>query len=396
MTVYASARELFDLFCVGQSEETFVATVATDAVFLRINNEQSIKHRYLMSTAKSVVRSQFKLNVLANKLDWNDSQTPQGFVNVTLAGALQIRRRNAQTLRVQVVLKPLGSCEHSDVIAPGMDNGILLHNKATGLKVHMVARDTDGHAIVRTRCEFKAWLVYNNSNKDELAVVRDGHNGSIYTAAIPADFLRRKGEYHVEVKMLKAWNGTAEADCTPQKWVQARSMFRVECAGGFYANQGDNNCKHKDLNSVCKTASISTDGLPVKLSNDTTTMIGQSSKLTVTTALTSAELSAEPPCSGWSPSSGKWKGAGGSCATWGSRATWCYADSDYSGPGHESLKESDTYHGKFYLPCEPAYVVLLVPLQVSINAMTRSMRLHARMVTGYKQVSTKCKGRGVI
>jgi hypothetical protein len=96
---------------------------------------------------------------------------------------------------VNVDVKPFGSCEHSNVTMTGMSNMTLLHDSTADLKVQMVARDTDGHTIVRTACEFKVWLVHENSQPNELVVIRDGSDGSSYSATVPLGSLQREGTY---------------------------------------------------------------------------------------------------------------------------------------------------------------------------------------------------------
>merc|ERR1711865_563771 len=57
-------------------------------------------------------------------------------------------------------------------------------------------------------------------------------------------------------------------------------------------------------------------------------------------------------CTGWTPKTGKWKGTGAKCAWWGWTTQWCYVQKSYVGPGHEFVKPSLVYPGKFYAPCE--------------------------------------------
>merc|ERR1711957_944846 len=61
--------------------------------------------------------------------------------------------------------------------------------------------------------------------------------------------------------------------------------------------------------------------------------------------------SAPKNCSGWVPSSGANKGKGGSCGKWGQTFDWCYVDHSYAGPGHEYIKPSKDYPGKFFSFC---------------------------------------------
>lgn len=56
-------------------------------------------------------------------------------------------------------------------------------------------------------------------------------------------------------------------------------------------------------------------------------------------------------CSGWKPQTGKWKGTGNKCAFFGWTTEWCYVSENYVGPGHEFVKPSSSYKGKFYSPC---------------------------------------------
>ena len=60
-------------------------------------------------------------------------------------------------------------------------------------------------------------------------------------------------------------------------------------------------------------------------------------------------------CSGWTPTTGKGNGTGGTCATWGleSTGTWCYVKEDYRGPLGELAKDSKMYLNRFYGPCKP-------------------------------------------
>lgn len=71
------------------------------------------------------------------------------------------------------------------------------------------------------------------------------------------------------------------------------------------------------------------------------------------------------PCSGWTPSTGKWKGTGASCATWGWSRPWCFVSSDYSGPGYEFMLRSHKYPTKFFIACTPpsAGTAAAVPVQ---------------------------------
>ena len=57
-------------------------------------------------------------------------------------------------------------------------------------------------------------------------------------------------------------------------------------------------------------------------------------------------------CSGWSPSTKKYKGQGGSCKHWGWMVRWCYAKKKGKCKGHELMKPSNTYAGKYYAPWE--------------------------------------------
>ena len=57
-------------------------------------------------------------------------------------------------------------------------------------------------------------------------------------------------------------------------------------------------------------------------------------------------------CAGWTPTSGKFKGQGGSCAKWGSSYDWCYVAKDYAGPGHEFILPSNEYPNMYYMPCK--------------------------------------------
>ena len=134
------------------------------------------------------------------------------------------------TLKVDVKLAPFASCQDSDANITGM-KPILYHNNAT-MTVRMVARDTDGHPIARTHCEFNVFLVYEESAPPvELVVVREIDDPSQYYAVVPAASLDKQGSYRLEVQMLSAWNVSAwnvSARCTPQKWKHA--VFRVSCA----------------------------------------------------------------------------------------------------------------------------------------------------------------------
>ena len=274
LTIYKPENRYENITVRAQSEQTFDATISTDAGFLMVDDMQSVQRHYIMSTAKSFLSEYFRLTVLGNKLDWPDSQEhKQGFVVVKSTGDTQI-------LTVNVILEPFGSCEQTDVL---VRHNNVLHNNATGLKVQMVARDTDGHPIVRNRVAFEVQLVYEKSQSVELAVVRDNLNGSIYEAVVPAGSLRQEGMYHLEVEMQNAWNDTINAKvraCVPQKWRQAQRSFRVKCALGFYPDQEDGNtCKQQDLNTVCETASIFMDDSPVGISEKSSTLISESSKL---------------------------------------------------------------------------------------------------------------------
>merc|ERR1712188_22999 len=55
-------------------------------------------------------------------------------------------------------------------------------------------------------------------------------------------------------------------------------------------------------------------------------------------------------CTGWKPTTGKWKGTGHKCAYFGWTTAWCYVLKGYEGPGYEFVKPSTTYKGKFYAP----------------------------------------------
>ena len=57
-------------------------------------------------------------------------------------------------------------------------------------------------------------------------------------------------------------------------------------------------------------------------------------------------------CTGWTPSSGEWKGKGGSCATSGWSEPWCYVSKDYQGAFKEFKKPSAVYQGRYYAPCK--------------------------------------------
>eukprot|EP00929_Paragymnodinium_shiwhaense_P085822 TRINITY_DN4627_c0_g1_i1.p1 TRINITY_DN4627_c0_g1~~TRINITY_DN4627_c0_g1_i1.p1 ORF type:complete len:1576 (-),score=399.78 TRINITY_DN4627_c0_g1_i1:86-4744(-) len=93
------------------------------------------------------------------------------------------------------------------------------------------------------------------------------------------------------------------------------------------------------------------------MSPTTATTTGEASSLASTASTTTSTTGASGAllqavtCSGWSPSTGKYKGTGGSCQKWGWAVPWCYVASDYSGVGHEFLVVSDEYAGKQYVPC---------------------------------------------
>ena len=71
------------------------------------------------------------------------------------------------------------------------------------------------------------------------------------------------------------------------------------------------------------------------------------------------------PCTGWTPTTGAWKGKGGSCATWGWTGPWCYVSKDYHGLFDEFIKPSDTYPGHFFMPCKFADPVSRAPVKGS-------------------------------
>merc|ERR1712216_40850 len=57
-------------------------------------------------------------------------------------------------------------------------------------------------------------------------------------------------------------------------------------------------------------------------------------------------------CTGWRPKIGKWKDTGYKCDYFGWTTPWCYVEKDYIGPGHEFVKPSGSYKGKFFAPCK--------------------------------------------
>lgn len=77
----------------AQAEESFDALMSTHypqgcmpgaCSFLRVDGKQSTNVRYLMSSARSSLRKQFKLTVLANETKWPDSlEAQQGLVVVS-------------------------------------------------------------------------------------------------------------------------------------------------------------------------------------------------------------------------------------------------------------------------------------------------------------------------
>ena len=51
-------------------------------------------------------------------------------------------------------------------------------------------------------------------------------------------------------------------------------------------------------------------------------------------------------CSGWTPDTGQWKGAGGSCEEWRLTMPRCYVNVYYSGRGKEFVNPSKDYPGR--------------------------------------------------
>merc|ERR1711988_932728 len=48
---------------------------------------------------------------------------------------------------------------------------------------------------------------------------------------------------------------------------------------------------------------------------------------------------------------GKWAGMGNRCGIFGWTMPWCYVNKEYKGPGHEFMKPSLSYPGKYFAPC---------------------------------------------
>ena len=231
------------LFAVqARSERPFSPSIliqykqSTTKRFLHVEASSS-DVEFAMSPAKSELKKEFNLTVLGLAVDWPDSEKRTASIVVNADEA------KAQSLLVEIDLEPYGSCMHTYVHLEGAR--VTLGEKVQGeIALQIVARDTDGHPILSTRCEFRVQLAHKEEmpTSIDLDVVRDGINGSKYSSVVPLNDLR-VGLYEVMVEMLRgpdrtcgAWNdagNSSVAACTPEKWKRARNSFVVTCAPGF-------------------------------------------------------------------------------------------------------------------------------------------------------------------
>ena len=215
--VQAVVRKPKDLqlpfFIRAMSKESFEANISTSQPFLLIKGTHHSKQRYLMSSAKSEQKIRFKLTVAGNQLDWPDTSEPE-------RACVEVRSPNgiaaangAQTLSVDVILRPYASCKHTDVEVEGSD--MIIDHLSASERFHllMVARDSDGHRIIKTPVDFHAQVLYENAkvSPSTLTVTpKYWPNGSRYgfRAAVPSGHVWRAGKYKLQVELQKAWNDT--------------------------------------------------------------------------------------------------------------------------------------------------------------------------------------------
>ena len=61
LTIYKPENRYENITVRAQSEQTFDATISTDAGFLMVDDMQSVQRHYIMSTAKSFLSEYFRL-----------------------------------------------------------------------------------------------------------------------------------------------------------------------------------------------------------------------------------------------------------------------------------------------------------------------------------------------
>ena len=229
-----------------------------------------------LSAAKSQDFRQILLQAIGSRCKWPDAEERHAIVQASLGAKVQ-------TLNVSVTLRPYPSCRCTNIdltvdgqradaqVNEGEDgvSAVVKHNKAT-IQLKMFCRDTDGHSISKNACLFKVQLIYESSepaSHQELPVVRDRTNTSIYTSAVPQDFLQRAGRYRLAVGIVKGWNhiDSKVVDyCTPE--TLPTMSFGVKCAQGF--DNTRDGCKPIDFAAVCANVKLSIDGEVLARSRD--------------------------------------------------------------------------------------------------------------------------------
>ena len=209
----------------AQSDTQLNVTMFSSAVYMRISNvkedgKQRLMVPYAMSTIKDTRTHDFVLAILGNDINAPDSTTPEAIFSVRAPG---MEDRN---VTVRVDLQPYPSCRHTNVGTEDI-TATVVHDQ-TGIRIRMIARDTDGFIVTKTLCEFTIELVYEGvlpASNVTLAVVRNSSNPSEYHADILPQNIRREGVYRLIVLMHQAWNDVDDrnigpATCEPRHWTK--------------------------------------------------------------------------------------------------------------------------------------------------------------------------------
>ena len=244
-----------DVSIQAQSDTQLNVTMPSSAPYMRISKakedgKQRLWVPYAMSTIEDTRTQDFVLTIIGSAINLSDSTIPEALFSVSATGA---QDRN---VKVRVDLQPYPSCRHTDVGTEGI-TATVVHDQA-GMRIRMIARDTDSFIVTKTLCKFTVELVYEGvlpALNVTLAVLRNSSNPSEYYADILPRSIRREGVYRLIVLMHQAWNdddrNIGPATCEPRHWKQKeqQTSFQVVCSSGFQA-EDSRTCTQTVLSSI--------------------------------------------------------------------------------------------------------------------------------------------------
>ena len=279
----------------GEAEESFTAAFQCDADFVEFvsladSPGQPLKSNrveYKMSSARPERQQEFSMRVLGRKVSWSDD-----IHNVVANISVLADNATKQTAQLKVVVKPYGSCKHSQI--KKVPDRTVEHSWPE-IEMLMRAHDIDDLPIVATDITFKMSWAYLGTSKtgpakatQSIVAQRSPSAPNEYTATVVAAMMKRAGWYQVDLQLKDGWNGThVAAWCSPQNGsIPGPWMVEVFCAPGFAPDiLNDNMCTNERISTICPEVDLTIDATPIQVSNQSgvgLALIGTNDQLSVT------------------------------------------------------------------------------------------------------------------